>query len=306
MVGGGFLGSHIAGALCAAGVRTTVLTRSTPSAGSAGARVLGARVVEGDAADAAVFDDALTGCTQVVWCAGGLLPGESNADPIGDVLLSLPAFLTGLEALRRRPGVHMTFFSSGGAVYGEPGKLPVAETHPLSPITSYAVMKVTAEHYLSVYRALYDVPSLVLRCANVYGEGQPGDRSQGVVAAVLDRVRVGEPVPLFGDGTAMRDFVHIDDVVPVVLGLAGRRDTPPVVNVGSGTGTKLADLLGLVAEVTGATVQIERHPARAGDVHSVVLDIGLLRSLLRFEPLPLRAGLSRTWSALSEAALTSP
>jgi UDP-glucose 4-epimerase len=107
-----------------------------------------------------------------------------------------------------------------------------------------------------------------------------------------------------GDGTVVRDYVHVDDVVKVVLGLAGRRDVPPVVNVGTGVGTSVADLLRQVAEITGTTVPVERRPARPGDVHRVVLDIGLLRSLLPFDPLPVREGLARTWTAMSEAALT--
>jgi UDP-glucose 4-epimerase len=157
VVGGGFLGTHVAAGFTKAETPTTILTRTAPTPGSAAADAA-TRLVEGDAADSDVLDDALTGCGHVVWCAGGLLPAESNADPIGDVLWSLPAFLSALEALRRRPSVGLTFFSSGGAVYGEPHELPVPETHPVAPRTSYAVMKVTAEHYLAGSRRCGAVP----------------------------------------------------------------------------------------------------------------------------------------------------
>ncbi len=303
VVGGGFLGMRVAAGFTAAGAPTTILTRTAPTPGSA-ATGIAPRVVEGDAADADVLDEALIGCGHVVWCAGGLLPAESNADPIGDVISSLPSFLTALEALRVRPGVAMTFFSSGGGVYGNPQVLPVAETHPVAPLTSYAVMKVTAEHYLALHRKLYGVSGLVLRCGNVFGAGQPADRSQGLIAATLVRVRAGEPVPVYGDGRIVRDFVHVDDVVAVVLALARRRDLPAILNVGSGRGTSVNELLTLVEEVTGMAVQIERHAARAEDVRRVVLDIGLLQSIMSFEPLSLREGLARTWTATSEAAPT--
>jgi UDP-glucose 4-epimerase len=239
-----------------------------------------------------------------VWCAGGLLPAESNDDPIGDVLWSLPALLTALEALRRRPGVGLTFFSSGGAVYGNPQVLPVPETHPVAPLTSYAVMKVAAEHYIGLHRRLYGLPGLVLRCGNVYGAGQPDDRSQGVIAATLARVRTGQPVPVYGDGQIVRDFVHVDDVVGVVLALAPRRDLPTIVNVGSGRGTSINELLATVDDVTGMPVRVERHPAREFDVQRIVLDIGLLQSLMMFDPMALREGLARTWTSTSEAAST--
>lgn len=304
VVGGGFLGSHVAAGFTAAGVPVTLLTRTAPSSASTARRIEGARVIEADAADPEAMDDALSGCGHVVWCAGGLLPGDSNADPIGDVLSALPAFLTGLEAVRRRPGVGVTLFSSGGTVYGNPAVLPVPETHPVSPLTSYAVMKVAAEHYLSLYHELYGVRELVLRCGNVFGEGQPSDRSQGLVAAVLARVLAGEPVPLYGDGSAVRDYVHIDDVVSVMLALTGRSDVPAVLNVGTATATSVTELLTLVEQVTGRTVRVERRDARPGDVRSVVLDVSLLRSLMAYDPLPLRDGLARSWAALSEAALT--
>lgn len=300
VVGGGFLGTEVAAGFTAIGAPTTILTRSAPTLAAG----MALRVVEGDAADVEALDTALMGCGHVVWCAGGLLPAESNADPVGDVLSSLPAFLTALEALRVRPGVGMTFFSSGGAVYGNPGAVPVSEAHPVAPLTSYAVMKVTAEHYLGLHRRLYGTSSLVLRCGNVYGARQPADRSQGVVAATLARVRAGEPVPVLGDGQVVRDFVHVDDVVAVVVALAGRRDLPPIINVGSGRGTSIRELLALIEEVTGLSVHVERHAARADDVQHVVLDIGLLQSIMPFEPLSLRAGLARTWAGISEAAPT--
>jgi UDP-glucose 4-epimerase len=302
-VGGGFLGTHVAAGFTAAETPTTILTRTAPTTGSLAAAAA-TRLVEGDAADTDVLDDALTGCGHVVWCAGGLLPAESNADPIGDVLWSLPAFLTALEALRRRPGVGLTFFSSGGAVYGDPHVLPVSETHPVAPRTSYAVMKVAAEHYLALYRTRHGIPGLALRCGNVFGAGQPADRSQGLVAAALARVRAGQPVPVYGDGRIVRDYVHVDDVVAVVLALARRPDMPAVLNVGSGRGTSVTELLTLIEEVTGLAVQVERHPVRPDDIQRVVLDISLLQSTMAFEPRSLRDGLARTWTATNEAAST--
>ncbi len=300
VVGGGFLGTHVVSGFVAAGVRTTLLTRTVPTSPAAARRVAGARLVLGDAAGPQAMEEALNGAGDVIWCAGGLLPDDSNADPVGDVLATLPAFLTCLEAVRGRVGIGVTLLSSGGAVYGNPAVLPVPETHPLSPRSSYAVMKIAAEHYLSVYRRAFGIPGVVLRCGNVFGEGQPGDRSQGLVAAVMTHLRAGSVVPVYGDGSAVRDYLYVDDLVSVVRATIGRSDLPAVMNVGSGEGTSITTLLGLIEEVTGLPVHVDRRPERPGDVRRVVLDIARLRSALPFDPVPLREGLARTWTAVGE------
>lgn len=301
VVGGGFLGSHVAGAFAADGVRTTVLTRTPPSP-PAEARIGDAALRIGEAADPAAMTEAVQGADHVVWCAGGLLPADSNVHPAADLTSALLPLLTALDVLRCRPGVGITFFSSGGTVYGNPDTLPVPESHPTRPLTSHGVTKVAAEHYLALYGDVYGVPSLVLRCGNVYGEGQPADRSQGLIAAALDCFRHGRPLTVFGDGLSMRDFIAIDDVVDVVLALAGRTEAPAVINLGSGQGTSVADALAVIETVTGERIELERQPARPGDVRHVVLDISLLRSVLPdFEPTPLTDGVATMWRAVDRA-----
>jgi UDP-glucose 4-epimerase len=239
----------------------------------------------------------------VVWCAGGLLPADSNEHPAADLTSALVPLLTALDVMRHRPGVGITFFSSGGTVYGNPDTLPVPESHPTRPLTSHGVTKVAAEHYLALYGDVYGVPSLALRCGNVYGEGQPADRSQGLIAAALDSVRSRRPLTVYGDGLSVRDFISIDDVVAVVSGLLRRTDVPPVINVGSGRGTSITDALAVVERVTGEHLELEQQPARPGDVRRVVLDISLLRSVLPdFEPTTLVDGVARTWRCVERAA----
>jgi UDP-glucose 4-epimerase len=300
VVGAGFLASHLAAGLAAAGARVTVLARSRPTR-SAAARIAGAPTTVGDASDRAVIEEALDNVDQVVWAAGGLLPADSNRDPISDVQLVLPPLLTVLEALRLRPHVRIALLSSGGTVYGNPMLLPVPESHPTSPLTSHGVMKLAAEHYLCMYEDVFGVPALILRCGNVFGEGQPDDRSQGLIAAALRAARTGQHLPVFGDGSAERDYLHVGDLVDVALGLLHRSDVPRVINVGSGRGTTVTEVIDTVEAVTGAKLALDWHSRRPGDVSRVVLDTDLLLSLMDFDPLPLRDGIELTWAALVES-----
>jgi UDP-glucose 4-epimerase len=298
VVGGGFLGSHVARGLVRLGVQTTVLTRTRPDARTR-ARLGASRLVLGDASDLPRVQEAAEGAECVVWCAGGLLPAESNQRPIDDVLAQLRPLLVTLGHLAQLQGTRIVLISSGGTVYGNPSLLPVPEDYLPRPLTSHGVTRLAAEHYLGLYQQVYGVPAVALRCGNVYGEGQRSDRSQGVVAATFARIRRGLPVPVFGDGSTVRDYIHVDDVADAVIQLLARQDLPSVVNVGSGAGTPLRELLALIETVTDRPIEIESHPARPGDVGAVVLDIALLKTLIDFEPTPLVEGLRRTWQAIS-------
>jgi len=278
-----------------------VLTR-TPPAPATESQIGTASLRVGDAADANILADSLEGAGHVVWCAGGLLPADSNEHPASDLTSALLPVLNTLEYLRRRPGVGITYFSSGGTVYGNPRTLPVPESHPMQPLTSHGVTKVASEHYLTLYRDVYGVPSLVLRCGNAYGEGQPGDRSQGLIAAALECLRRRQPLTVYGDGSSVRDFILIDDVAHVVCALLGRTDLPAVINLGSGRSTSVGDALSVVESVTGRSLEREPRPARPGDVHRVVLDITRLRRALpEFEPTPFADGVAQMWHSLERA-----
>jgi UDP-glucose 4-epimerase len=303
VVGAGFIGTHLCETLVAAGRAPRLLTRS-PLASEMAHRLAGTDVRIGDASIKPVVEAALEGVRHLFFCAGGLMPAESNLDPATDAALALPPLLNVLEALREHPDVGLTFLSSGGTVYGNPTRLPVDESHPTDPITSYGVMKLTSEKYALMYHRLYGVPVRVLRCSNVYGEGQSASRGQGLIAAVLHRALNGEPVTVFGDGLNERDFVHVSDLTRVMVELGDRDDGPLVLNVGSGRPTTLLDVIEAARRVTGLPIGVENRPDRGFDVRSIVLDIGALTALIDFEAMSLDDGLAATWGDLAEAART--
>jgi UDP-glucose 4-epimerase len=311
VVGLGFIGSHVVAALHRAGVPTTILTRSAVPGETEGTPALrSATLVRGDAADPALVGQAIEGVGHVVYCAGGLMPAQSNLHPTADIELALPPLICVLEALRQRPGIGITFLSSGGTVYGNPLRLPVDEDHPTDPITSYGVMKLASEKYIRMYASLYGVPGRILRCSNVYGEGQPPNRGQGVIAAFLHRALTDQPITMFGDGSVVRDYLYAGDLADLVVRLLAeplQPDEPELANMGSGVGTSLKTVVGLIESVTGRAVQVEHKPARAFDIGQIVLDISKLQRLVTFDPVPLETGIRRTWDAIvARQAAASP
>jgi len=273
LIGCGFIGSHVVAELAGRGRTPVVLTRSRPAEEIASAIGPGDLHL-GDASDSGNLERALEGIGHVVYCAGGLLPAASEKEPERDEELTLAPLRAVLGALRSRPETKLTYVSSGGTVYGEPEEVPVPETAPTRP-----------EHGLQ---------ARVLRCATVYGEQQTPDRGQGAVVTFLHRIEHGLPIDLYGGGATVRDYVYAGDVARALVALMDRDEGPAVLNVGSGEGTSLLELLRLVEAQVGRPAEVRSHPERGFDVHRIVLDTSRLRGLVELEPTPLDTGIART------------
>lgn len=293
VIGCGFIGSNVVTALVAVGEALTVLTRSRPAAEIVAA--LGeSNLILGDAADRDTVEAALAGASRVIFCAGGLLPVASERDPERDRRLTLGPVQTILAALASRPGVALTYLSSGGTVYGEPARIPVRESDPTEPISAYGRLHLECEQLIEQAGREADLQARVLRCSTVYGEHQRPDRGQGAVVTFLHRIERGEPIDLYGGGSTIRDYVYVGDVARTVIATAAVEAGPAVVNVGSGEGTSLLELLRLVEAQVGTPAKVVEHPERGFDVHQIVLDTTRLRELIAFEPTPLETGIERT------------
>lgn len=306
VLGAGFIGAAVARALLEHGCDVVVLTRSEPDARRR-TELAGASVVVGDATDSGTLASALRGVDEVVYAVGASSPVESDLDPAGDVAVVVPPLIRLLELLRLRPRVRLTFFSSGGAVYGNQRRLPVPESAPARPISSYGIIKLTCEQYIGMYTDAYGVSSTILRVGNAYGPFQPVSRGQGVIARLVRSAMTGEAVPMFGLDGAIRDYVFIDDVAQVAARLACRRERPRLLNVGTGVGHPLREVLALVRDVSGRAIPARPLEPRSFDVTASVLDVAALRSVLPFTPTALRAGVERTWARVvdvAEAAVT--
>jgi len=302
VIGCGFIGSHVVAELACQDRPPIVLTRSQPANELLHAIDAGDLHV-GDAGDAEVLEPALEGVGHVVYCAGGLLPADSQDDPELDARLTLRPLRALLDALRHRPEVKLTYISSGGTVYGEPDELPVSESAPAKPHGSYGQLHMICEQEIELHRADYGLSARILRCSTVYGERQLPERGQGVIATFLHRIEHDREIDLYGGPTTIRDYVYAGDVAKAVIALLDREDGDAVLNVGSEEATSLTDLLRLVEAQVGRRARVNEHREREFDVAAIVLDTQSLRSLIEFEPTPLETGIERThrWLAAQRA-----
>lgn len=291
VIGCGFIGSNIVEQLVASGRPAAVLTRSAP-APEVAARIAPEDLIVGDATDAETVERALEGAEHVIFSAGGLLPAASEQDPELNARLTLGPVRTVLERLRERPGVGLTYLSSGGTVYGEPETIPVPEDAPTEAFGAYGRLHLQCESEVLAASREHGLPARILRCATVYGEHQRPGRGQGAVVTFLDRIERGEPIDLYG-GATIRDYVYVGDVARAAIALVGAGG-PVVVNVGSGTGTSLVELREAVEREVGREAQVRQHEPRGFEVHQIVLDTTLLHQTVELEITDLSAGIART------------
>lgn len=290
--GNGFIGASLVERLRAMGGQIRVLD---PSPARTDMDWSDVRYIIGSLLDGHLLPSLLDGVDVVYHLASSTVPSTSNHDPVADVQINLVGALCLCRAMIAAGRRRLVYFSSGGTVYGDPVQLPVPETHPLHPISSYGVVKVAIENYLLMYQRLGQLDPLILRPSNPYGPRQSSAGLQGVIAAFLGKAIRGEGVRIWGDGEIIRDYLHVDDLIEFAA-TAGIGSRTGLVNVGSGRGHTLNQILDLVREVTGATLPAEYAPRRAYDVAEIVLDVSRARDEFGWRPaIELPEGILDTW-----------
>ena len=294
MLGGnGFIGSHLVDGLLEEGCQVTIYDRSlnrfraTPG---------GAEYVEGELGNHGLIRAVIEGMEVVFHFASTTIPKTSNDDPIYDVRSNLVDTLQLLESCVETGVRKVVFASSGGTVYGRPQKVPITEDHPTNPVTSYGIVKLAVEKYLGLFEHLHGLDYAALRISNPYGPYQDPDGQQGAVPVFLNRLRAGRPVTIWGDGSVVRDYLYVSDLVEALKLAAETETREKTLNVGSSRGTTLNELVAIMAEVTGERPAVEYVPGRVLDVPANVLDVGRAREVLGWKPATdLAEGVERTW-----------
>lgn len=205
----------------------------------------------------------------------------------------------------RTAGCGVIVFASSSSVYGNNPKTPFAEDDPVDhPISPYAATKKAGELLMHTYARLFNLRAACLRFFTVYG---PGQRPDLAIATFMRRMRKGQPITLFGDGSTSRDYTFIDDIIEGVLRAADRIeqsdcDNYRIWNLGGSAPITLAHLVAAIERVSGLRAVIERKPPQPGDVERTFADLSRSRSELGFEPrTPLAEGLVRQWAWLLDS-----
>jgi len=314
--GAGFLGSHLLEALLADGREVAVVDNFDPfypaeakrrnlaEVGEAG----DFRLVEADVCD---VEGCLTGLGLKAGQADALIHLAARAGPRPSVRqpqlyarLNVGGTVGALE-LARRLEVPRFIFASSSSVYGARSEVPFGEDDPAAtPVSPYAATKRAGELLCYSYHALTGMSVVVLRFFSAYG---PRQRPDMAISRFVSRIDRGEPIPVYGDGSASRDHTYVSDIIAgVVASLAVDADYE-IINLGDSETVRLDRLIAFIEEALGKKALIDRQPAQPGDVPTTCADITKARRLLGYEPrVPIGEGLRRyvEWYRRGEAGRT--
>ena len=278
--GGGFIGHALQQALTAAGVPVRMVSRQHGVARSVPGAVEWRRC---DYTQQHSLIAAMAGCAGVVHLAGGASPVRAEADPateFDEVDITRKVLVAARQCAVRT----LIYVSSGGAVYGQAQTPRINETHPLQPISVYGRVKCAIEALISAETCA--TRNVILRVGNAFGAEQRGSNGQGLIAVLMQAALSPQPQPviIYGDGSTVRDYVHVDDVAQAIRAALDNDAVDGVFNVGSGVGHSVREVIAAVQALTGREIDIEWRPARASDVQCSVLDSGRITRLLNWAP----------------------
>lgn len=229
----------------------------------------------------------------VIHNAAQISVSNSVNDPINDASVNIIGTINVLEAAKETK-VKKIIYPASAAIFGEPVYLPIDEEHPLEMISGYGVTKHTVEHYLKVYKSLYDIDYVSLRCSNVYGPRQDSSGEGGVVAIFCEKLLKGERPYIYGDGEQIRDFVYVGDVARANL-LAIESNINGIFNICTNTKVTINLLLKIMSRILGKDIEAMYTNGREGDIRNSYMTYEKANKNLRWKPeVALEDGLRRT------------
>ena len=292
--GAGFVGATLVRRLVASGYRVRVLDNLT-TGDAAHLAGVDAELVKGDILDAGTLDDALAGMGAIIHLAAAGSVIGSVRDPVANFEANVLGTFRVLDAGRRNGVEHVVLASTGGALIGD-ATPPVSERSLPKPLSPYGASKLAGEGYAHAFAKAYGLRTVAIRFGNVYGPWCA--RKRGVVNVFFESLHDGVPLLIYGDGTASRDYVHVDDIA-TALQLALEKDVPggTVLHAASGVETSVTELADLCRKAAGKPGHpIEYRPRRAGEVGRNFASYELARELLGYAPTVTREdGIPRTW-----------
>lgn len=295
----GFIGRNLTQSLAKQGIPVIAVSRSDAKAEHP---LIDA--VVGDFREPGQFEPLLRRSRAVVHLATTSTPGTSAARPLLEIETNLHLTAALLQALHTQPQVELLYMSSGGSLYADTTTEPSSESARLQPRSYHGAAKLAAETFIAAWCNQAGGSATILRPSNVYGPGQPERKGFGVIPAAFGTILRNEVMHIWGDGTARRDYIYIDDLVEL-CSLALTKPSPGslrTLNACSGVSVSLNELLSIMESVTGKTLKRIYERSRIVDASCIAMNPGLATLSLDWQyRTSLEEGLRQTWERFSGA-----
>jgi len=190
--------------------------------------------------------------------------------------------------------IKFIYFSSGGTIYGNrTDTTPFVETDSIAPISYYGWSKQMMENGIKYVHRTEGLDYLILRPSNPYGHGQRLHAQQGLIAVALGKIFANEPITVWGDGNSVRDYIYIDDLAKIVCQLMKQNVKNTILNVGSGVGYSINDIINELKSIVAEPVRVEHVSSRRVDVANMILDTHRLQEYVNLNLTTLHDGITK-------------
>ena len=294
--GTGYIGSTAVEVLLTQGIEVSILDDC--SMGHADTVPAGVRFIQGSLLNVGEVADALTGCDAVMHFAGKSLVGESVEKPDLYHSVNVDGTRILLDQMRKQ-AITKIVFSSSAATYGEPKIVPILETSETIPTNPYGATKLAIDHMITAEAKTQAISAASRRYFNVAGalkaqRGWLAERHNPETHLIPNVLRstTDNPVKIFGtdwpteDGTCIRDYVHVIDLIDAHLKALHSLGKPghEIYNLGSGSGYSVRQVVAAASAATGQQIPFIDSPRRAGDPAVLIADISKAKTHLGWEP----------------------
>lgn len=294
---GGFIGKHLVRRLAQQGERVMAVSRRKIDFDLPNVETVIAELREPKD-----FAALVARSSAVAYLASTSTPGTSAGQPLNELVDNLQPLAALLQVLQNHVGVELLYLSSGGSLYPSTSDIAATEMASVQPRSYHGAGKIAAEYFISAWCSQYLGTATILRPSNVYGPGQHERAGFGIVPAALWKIRRHETLRVWGDGSAVRDYLYIDDLVQLIATILHQPMSAGahVVNVCSGVGISLNELFDAMEAVTGKPLQRSYELGRALDASRITMDPSLAQREYGYSATtPLHEGLERTWAWLN-------
>jgi len=294
--GAGFIGTNLCEALVKAGHEVIALDNLSVSDSNVPfLKEIGVRFVKADITDYAAIEPYFSGVKLVFHLAAMNRAPRSIEDPLGAHHANITGTVHILEAMRKHKVAKIIFASSSSVYAGRAGLLK--EDDQLAPPHPYGVGKLAGEHYVRVYNELFGVKHVTLRFFSVYGPRQLATiEHAAVIPKFIHNARQQKPLPVYGDGSALRNYTYVADVVRCcVLAAETEAAEGHVINIANPEEVTVKALAQFVKDVTGSNSEVQFLPPRPGDPPRNAPDVSAAQQLLDYYPrVSYEEGIRRT------------
>jgi UDP-glucose 4-epimerase len=252
--------------------------------------------IVGDFSDEKLLKSVLEKNDIIIHLACPTVPATSEKYLEIDINTNILGSIKLMQVATEKQCKQLIFFSSGGTVYGNQGKLPIDENTCPKPENLHGTMKYTIENYLRTVNKLHNLNYLIIRPSNPYGWKIKRSKNQGIIDIFINKIKNNEELTIWGDGKVVRDYIHINDLTECVAGLIEKNIINQTINIGTGIGTSINELVNIIQYISGKKLKLNNENDRGFDLKYNVLNIEKAKKLINWQPkISLEDGIAKLY-----------